>query len=277
MIIRKCLYCGKEFKTTLSQLNAGYGKYCSKKCSYNSLRNGKTKLCPICKNEFYVKKSAFKRRKYCSRSCANKARSLNQIFIENRVEKTCLFCNKTFYTTPNEINRGRGKYCSHKCFSNDKKTREKRICLECGSEFEVPQWKINIGEGNFCSRACFNANPLNTNRPRGSENHAWKGGISFEPYCPQFNEEFKERVRKFWNRKCGICGKSEQTNGKKLSVHHVNYEKMVFCDTTSPIFIPLCSSCHPKTNHNRTAWENILTEYIMIHFNGDSYIKIKNV
>jgi len=29
---------------------------------------------------------------------------------------------------------------------------------------------------------------------RGKNNPAWKGGVSFEPYCIQFNNEFKERV-----------------------------------------------------------------------------------
>ena len=106
------------------------------------------------------------------------------------------------------------------------------------------------------------------------ENHPkWLGGVSFEPYCPKFNNEFKERVRAFWNRECGLCGLSEQDNGRKLSVHHVNYEKMVCCDDTPPLFIPLCSSCHAITNHNRRGWEHVLTEYIMIYFNGDSYSK----
>jgi len=106
---------------------------------------------------------------------------------------------------------------------------------------------------------------------KGRRNPSWKGGISFEPYCPKFNDEFKERVRRFWGYECGICGKSQKDNGIKLSVHHVNYEKMVCCDNTPPLFITTCKNCHTKTNWNRNHWENMLTEYIMIYFNGNSY------
>lgn len=124
------------------------------------------------------------------------------------------------------------------------------------------------GKGVFCSPKCQKIHN------RGNNSSNWQGGISFKPYCSKFNEEFKERVRKFWNRKCGICGKTEIDNDKKLAIHHVNYEKMVCCDSTPPLFIALCQSCHGKTNYNRKSWEYLLTEYIMIYFNGESYFPI---
>jgi endogenous inhibitor of DNA gyrase (YacG/DUF329 family) len=34
-------------------------------------RNGKNLICPICENEFYVKKSHIKRRVFCSLECRN--------------------------------------------------------------------------------------------------------------------------------------------------------------------------------------------------------------
>ncbi|WP_048191062.1 helix-turn-helix domain-containing protein [Methanobacterium sp. SMA-27] len=110
-------------------------------------------------------------------------------------------------------------------------------------------------------------------RANKGENHSnWKGGISFAPYCPKFNEEFRERVRNFWNRQCGICEFPEKDGLRRLSVHHVNYEKMVCCDNTPPLFIPLCPSCHSKTNNHRITWENYLTSYIMTWFDGNSYL-----
>jgi len=33
-MIKKCLVCDKEFRTYLSKIKAGKGKYCSKKCSH---------------------------------------------------------------------------------------------------------------------------------------------------------------------------------------------------------------------------------------------------
>lgn len=139
-------------------------------------------------------------------------------------------------------------------------------CPICGKEFETLDSKLKIGKGKYCSPKC-------AGKAISGENHyLWNDGSSFGMYCPKFNHEFKERVRRFWNRKCGICGKDESLEHKKLAVHHVNYDKNSCCNTTVPLFIPLCWSCHGKTNHNRYYWEHMLSEYIMIYFNGKSYL-----
>lgn len=89
---------------------------------------------------------------------------------------------------------------------------------------------------------------------RSGENHYnWQGGISFEPYCPKFNEAFKEKVREKYNRKCFLCGKTEEdNNNRKLSVHHVQYNKNCGCDDDLRCdFVPLCMSCHAKTTNSK--------------------------
>ncbi len=108
---------------------------------------------------------------------------------------------------------------------------------------------------------------------RGPNSVHWKGGISFEPYCELFNDEFKERVRNWWDRKCGICGKIEKDNNRRLSVHHVTYDKEICCNDSLPLFIPLCQSCHSKTNYNQNYWYIYLSNYIMIYLNGQCYIE----
>jgi len=96
---------------------------------------------------------------------------------------------------------------------------------------------------------------------KGEKSYQWRGGISFEPYCPKFTKEFKERVRAFFGYTCPECGTPQ--NGKKLSVHHVNFRKDSCCaDDVAPLFIPLCIPCHTKTNHNREYWQNHFTEMI---------------
>lgn len=92
----------------------------------------------------------------------------------------------------------------------------------------------------------------------GDKNPAWKGGLSFEPYCHKFNENVKELIREKYNRMCVMCGKSEEKNGKKLSVHHINYNKQQGCDGHEWKLLPLCVSCHMKTNYNREAWSEKL-------------------
>lgn len=82
-------------------------------------------------------------------------------------------------------------------------------------------------------------------RISGSNASNWRGGVSFEPYCPKFSKEFKERVRAFWGRTYVLCQTPE--NGKALSVHHVHANKDACCDEGSPRqFVALCKSCHSK-------------------------------
>jgi len=105
---------------------------------------------------------------------------------------------------------------------------------------------------------------------KGEKNAQWKGGISFEPYCQKFDEPFKERVRAFFNRRCVECGGPE--NGKRLDVHHVNFDKQSCCNGAAPLFVALCVSCHAKTNHNREYYEKHFTELIESEYDGKCYL-----
>ena len=78
----------------------------------------------------------------------------------------------------------------------------------------------------------------------GNKNPAWKGGVSFEPYCSGFNEVLKEKIRNRDNRVCQQCGRSEILNGgKRLTVHHINGDKM---DCRKSNLIAVCNSCNSK-------------------------------
>lgn len=107
----------------------------------------------------------------------------------------------------------------------------------------------------------------------GEKNPAWKGGISFEPYCPKFTKEFRERVRAFFGFTCQKCGHVWKEGEPKLSVHHVNYRKDACCDpNVIPLFVPVCSgSCHSQTNRNREKWEKFFTDIINEKFGGKCY------
>ena len=104
---------------------------------------------------------------------------------------------------------------------------------------------------------------------RGENHPNWHGGISYLPYCPKFNNEFKERVRAFFDYRCVECG--TQQKEKKLGIHHVNFDKQSCCNDTIPLFVPLCSSCHSKTNNNREYWKQYFTEMINNYYSGKCY------
>jgi len=109
----------------------------------------------------------------------------------------------------------------------------------------------------------------------GEKHPMYKGGISYLPYCEKFNDYLKERVRDFFGRCCYVCGMNETENGQKLSVHHVNYDKMVCCNDVKPLFVPLCKSCHGKTQKDREYWEEFFTVSLEYLTNGKCFIPMK--
>jgi hypothetical protein len=93
--------------------------------------------------------------------------------------------------------------------------------------------------------------------------NCWYGNVpehDYIKYCEKFNESLKERVRAYFGYRCFECGVLQ--NGKKLSVHHVHYNKKTCCDGSPSDLIPLCPSCHNATNTNRDYWEDHFTELL---------------
>lgn len=88
----------------------------------------------------------------------------------------------------------------------------------------------------------------------GEKSALWRGGISFDPYCHKFNERLKEKIRKRDNHTCQLCGTKE--NGKKLSVHHIHYDR----ENCAPDLITLCNKCNSKVNFNRDYYEALFLE-----------------
>lgn len=82
----KCGLCEKEFYVKPVHLRLGYGKYCSRACSFQSMRNGRWLKCDGCgtdvyRTQKYIKASRSKKY-FCNKSCQTKWR--NSEFIGNR-------------------------------------------------------------------------------------------------------------------------------------------------------------------------------------------------
>lgn len=163
-----CPICGKTFIRKHSTQ-----KYCSKECNFQSKRKYQNKVCPTCGKTFYspvprqvycsqncvprktplpekvcpvcgkvfVLKNRMYCRKYCSRDCADKGRSLPII------EKIYPVCNKKFYTKLE-----RQICCSRECANVlHTTTNHNRVCPACGKTFYTRQSKQVC-----CSRSCSN-------------------------------------------------------------------------------------------------------------------------
>ena len=96
---------------------------------------------------------------------------------------------------------------------------------------------------------------------KGANNPNWKGGICFEPYGFEFNNDLKEVIRNRDRRKCQMCEKTELEEGRTLHIHHIDYNKK---NNNPNNLISLCHSCHAKTNGKRSYWINYFQQIIKI-------------
>lgn len=85
----------------------------------------------------------------------------------------------------------------------------------------------------------------------GSNNHQWLGGKSLEPYNTDFSNSFRNSIRNRDNQLCMNCGIHRETLSRALSVHHINYDKLLSIKENC---ITLCIKCHALTNFNRPYW-----------------------
>jgi hypothetical protein len=117
----------------------------------------------------------------------------------------------------------------------------------------------HLKEGSTKSCGCLNRERLSTLSAErcGPNSPAWMGGLSFAPYCEKFNNKLKERIRDEYGRRCFLCNMDEEENGQRLSIHHTDYDKEQGCSGKGLALVPLCQSCHAKTNSNREYWTNL--------------------
>jgi predicted nucleic acid-binding Zn ribbon protein len=191
----------------------------------------------------------------------------------------CKHCGKEFERTGHD--KHNSKFCSVECsrkFHSGKnhplyKPLDIMHCTECGKSFEQIHSVANrkYTWGSFCSPEC--RSKWQSKNIVLDKHPLWQGGKSFEPYCPLFNETFKERVRAFFDYTCQLCGSPQ--GKERLHVHHIVYNKQTCCDDSPKMFVPLCRSCHTKTNHNRDTYTEKFTKLITEKYNGRSYFTVE--
>lgn len=78
-----------------------------------------------------------------------------------------------------------------------------------------------------------------------------------DKYCPLWTHRLRESVRIRDSYTCQLCGiiqeEHKSKTGKKLSVHHIHYDKK----NCYPDCITLCDSCNVKANFNRKYYESL--------------------
>lgn len=136
---RRCKVC-KELFPVGKRKRESNTLYCSRKCrSAGSATRGYRLTCENekCGKYFYVRKSAIKSRKHCSRKCAIETKKRYRIF-------ECGYCKKMVTIESWRKNR----FCNERCASMS--TRRATVCKFCKKGFWLPRGRNRV----YCSDKC---------------------------------------------------------------------------------------------------------------------------
>ena len=122
------------------------------------------------------------------------------------------------------------------------------------------EWKNKISNAHIGMKCDWNKYPRTEQTKeklrqyRGEKASNWRGGISFNPYPLGWNKTHREQIRYRDGYVCQFCGIPEAECLKRLSVHHIDYDKDNIKEDN---LISLCTRCHSKTNYNRKYWREL--------------------
>ncbi len=153
--------------------------------------------------------------------------------------------NKGLTKETNKILKNTGKKISKKAKERLKDPTKNAMYGKKHTEKTKLKMSQNEGRANKISKAKKKLYEDPTKNPN------WKGGLSFEPYGQEFNNQLKEKIRKRDNYECQECRKKQIQLKIKLDVHHIDYNKK---NNSKINLISLCRKCHVSTNKNRKHW-----------------------
>lgn len=154
-----------------------------------------------------------------------------------------------FYGTERakEITRKQSKSCEESPkFHRPRTTKEKEKDRVGTKKY----WK-NLGPETRRRRG-LTISKLLTGKMAGGDNPNWKGGLSFEPYGPNFNGGLKKLIKERDNYTCQSCNSTDE-----LCIHHINYNKK---NNKLDNLITLCKGCNSLMNSNRGFWTTFWRE-----------------
>jgi len=246
-MIIKCLICGKEFITCMSNIKKGYGKFCSRKC--NGLWKSKN------------------------------LKGENSHLWKPRNKQICKVCGNKFYSNPSRIKAGKGKFCSHKCYwkwltKNSKKGNEckfwkggkiERTCEICKNIFYVDKNVVKKGKGLFCSTKCMGE--WHSQTQKGEHSCHWRGGITSITTKIRTSKKYNDWRKTVFKRDKWICNKCGYKGHDIIAHHKRRFNKMInYLKKKMPLInlydiamlypplwnvsngVTLCYKCHKKTH-----------------------------
>ncbi len=146
-VLTTCFGCGKNINLWPFQKHKI--NYCSSDCYHSSTKRKQIKTCQRCGKKFEVKAYLVEQGFgfFCSFECFQKSRQ------EKHVHLTCKQCEKLMERAPAFATKA--VFCSKVCKDNFERDYVSKICKNCHKEFQLPTWETNKGKGTFCSRRCY--------------------------------------------------------------------------------------------------------------------------
>lgn len=259
---RICIQCGEYFITNLSDNT----QHCSTKCAGKSHRKRTVFVCGNCGEEFEKPNWEAKSSKFCSVKCRAEARSK----LTEKVERACGHCGISFTTTPNQITRGYGKFCSVKCARKSRVTSEERLCKHCGksftatpstnkvycsnkcrfadrpqkvsvkcehcgNDFMIHQYRLKGGV-RFCSKECQSLGAV------GENSKLWLGH-RIDYRGANWNRQ-RKIARERDNNTCQCCGRKWQEGERLFAVHHIKRFREFASYLEANVLENLATVCH---------------------------------
>jgi very-short-patch-repair endonuclease len=209
--------------------------------------------CEICNKQWVrIPNKKNKYSKTCSDECFKKL--MSKIRSKNRIQKTCLICNNTFFTSKVK-NRST---CSKKCGYDLKKSKTKYVIIECKvckkikkvAEKRYEYYQLTKpGSFVFCSTKCSLKNSKNTFIETAIKNILLLNNINFEMHYTlnRFHFDFYipykniliECQGDYWHGNNDVFKEfsekqiktQEKDNRKKLTAAQQNYKILYFWET----------------------------------------------
>ena len=179
------------------------------------------------------------------------------------IKINCSNCNKEILRRPYRLKQSKNHFCNQKCYGQWKQGQvpwnknKKGLQVAWNKDKKCPQIAIKlIGNKNGVGHIVTDEHKKQIKEANtGEKNGNWRGGTSFLPYPIKFNKELKERIHQRDDYVCQLCEKTKDEEledfGKKLAVHHVDYNKEN-CEEIN--LITLCNKCNSIVNFDRDDW-----------------------
>jgi hypothetical protein len=146
----------------------------------------------------------------------------------------CLNCVKSFYTKPNWVKKGGGKYCSLTCKYKSSKKGKSIPCFVCGKLTYHQNGRIKLSKSKkyFCSKSCQTV--WRNSYFVGEKHSNYKDGRS----------TYRDVLTR--NKVLAICKLCKNKDKRVLAGHHLNKDKT---DNRVENLVWLCHNCHHLVHH----------------------------